>query len=125
VLVNWAVVYTGNKLTIESFIDLNSKNVAVMKGSINTDGIEGIKSLAKKFDIKCRFTEVESYQEVFKLLSNGKVDAGVVNRIFGSLFSEEYNVRKSPIIFNPRHLQKTKGSHLKKRPKGHILNVHY
>ncbi len=105
VLVNWAVVYTGNKLTIESFIDLNNKNVAVMKGSIHTEGIEGIKSLAKKFDIKCRFTEVQSYQEVFKLLSNGKVDAGVVNRIFGSLFSEEYNVRKSPIIFNPRHLR--------------------
>jgi len=104
-LVNWATVYAGRKQAIESFIDLNGKKIAVMKGSIHTEGDGGIKALALKFDIDCMFVEVDSYKEVFELLSKNEVDAGIVNRIFGSLFSEEYDVRKTSIIFNPRHLK--------------------
>jgi two-component system sensor histidine kinase EvgS len=104
-LVNWATVYAGRKQTIESLIDLYGKKIAVMKGSIHTEGDGGIKALALQFDIDCKFVEVDSYKEVFELLSNGEVDAGIVNRIFGSLFSKEYDVRKTSIIFNPRHLK--------------------
>ena len=104
-LVNWATVYAGRKQAIESLIDLNGKKIAVMKGSIHTEGDGGIKALALKFDIDCTFVEVDSYKEVFELLSNNEVDAGIVNRVFGSLFSEEYDVRKTSIIFNPRHLK--------------------
>ncbi len=103
-LVNWAAVYIGRKQAIESLIDLSGKKIAVMKGSIHTEGEGGIKALALKFDIDCTFVEVEGYKEVFELLSNNEVDAGIVNRIFGSLFSKEYEIRKTSIIFNPRHL---------------------
>ena len=95
VLINWAIVYAGTNQKIESLIDLNGKRIAVMKASIHTEGVEGIKSLAKNFDINCRFVEVESYQEVFERISNGEVEAGVVNRIYGSLFSKAYNVRQT------------------------------
>ncbi|MDJ0819670.1 MAG: transporter substrate-binding domain-containing protein [Desulfobacterales bacterium] len=105
VLINWAIVYAGTNQKIESLIDLNGKRIAVMKASIHTEGVEGIKSLAKNFDINCRFVEVESYQEVFERISRGEVEAGVVNRIYGSLFSQAYNVRETSIIFNPRHLR--------------------
>ncbi len=104
-LVNWAVIYTNAAQHIESLMDLSSKRIAVMKGSIHTDGADGIKAMLEKFDITCRFLEVESYKEVFNLVSRGDADAGVVNRLFGSLFSETYNVRKTTIIFNPRHLR--------------------
>ncbi len=104
-LVNWAVIYTNTTQTIESLIDLNEKRIAVMKGSIHTDGADGIKNMVKKFDITCRFSAVDSYKAVFDLVSRGDADAGVVNRLFGSLFSEIYNVRKTTIIFNPRHLR--------------------
>ena len=76
-----------------------------MQDSIHTEGEGGIKALALKFDIDCTFVEVESYKEVFELLSNNKVDAGIVNRIFGSLFSKEYDVRKTSMIFNPSQLK--------------------
>ena len=104
-LVNWATVYTGPKQAIESLIDLSGKKIAVMQDSIHTEGEGGIKALALKFDIDCTFVEVESYKEVFELLSNNKVDAGIVNRIFGSLFSKEYDVRKTSMIFNPSQLK--------------------
>jgi signal transduction histidine kinase len=104
-LVNWAAVYTGKEHTIESLVDLNGKKVAVMKGSIHTDGEGGIKKLAEKFDFAATFIEVDNYKEVFELLANNKADAGIVNRIFGSLFADEYGVKKTTIIFNPRHLK--------------------
>jgi len=104
-LVNWATVYTNRTQKIDSLIDLNGKKVAVMKGSIHTDGDGGIKKLATKFDIACHFVEVSSYQNVFELLSNNNVDAGIVNRLFGSLHSDSYDVKKTPIIFNPRHIK--------------------
>ena len=104
-LVNWATVYSGSTNTITSLIDLNGKKIAVMKGSIHTDGNGGIKKLAEKFDINCSFVEVDNYREVFQLVSDKEVDAGIVNRIFGALFSGEFHVKKTAIIFNPRHLK--------------------
>lgn len=104
-LVNWATVYSSKNQAIESLIDLNGKKIAVMKGSIHTEGDGGIKKLALKFDIDCSFVEVDSYKEVFELLSSNEVDAGIVNRIFGSLFAEEYEIKQTSIIFNPRHLK--------------------
>ncbi|MCK4793531.1 MAG: transporter substrate-binding domain-containing protein [Desulfobacteraceae bacterium] len=104
-LVNWAAVYTGKENTIESLLDLDTKKVAVMKGSIHTDGEGGIKKLAEKFDFDATFIEVDSYKEVFELLASNKADAGIVNRIFGSLFADEYGLKKTTIIFNPKHLK--------------------
>ena len=42
-LVNWATVYTGKNQIIESPVDFNGKKIAVMKGSIHTEGENGIK----------------------------------------------------------------------------------
>ncbi len=104
-LVNWATVYTDQKQSIESLVDLRGKKIAVMRGSIHTEGEGGIKKLALEFDIECSFIEVDNYKEVFELLHKGEADAGIVNRIFGALFADDYDLRKTSIIFNPRHLK--------------------
>lgn len=104
-LVNWATVYAARNQTIESLINLNGKKIAVMKGSIHTDGDGGIKKLANQFDIKCKFVELDSYEKVFEQLSTNEVDAGIVNRIFGSLFSHAYDTKETSIIFNPRQIK--------------------
>jgi len=104
-LVNWATVYARKDLRIDSLIDLKKKRIAVMKGSIHTDGDNGIKRIMYQFAIDCDFIEVDSYKEVLTLISNGKADVGVVNRIFGSLFSKLYDVKKTSIIFNPSHIK--------------------
>ncbi|MBU0994412.1 MAG: transporter substrate-binding domain-containing protein [Proteobacteria bacterium] len=105
VLVNWGIIYTQKNMQLDSWLDLNDKAIAVMKGSIHTEGDGGIKNLAERFDIDCHFIEVETYEQVFELLSEKKVAAGAVNRIFGSLFEETYDVTPTSIIFNPRHLK--------------------
>lgn len=105
VLINWGTLYSCQDLRVNSFFDLRGKTVAVMKGSIHTEGTNGIKSLMKNFEIECTFLEVNDYKEVFSLLKRKQADVGVVNRLFGILHQREYNVISSPVVFNPRHLR--------------------
>ena len=104
-LINWGIIYTRHDIHLNSLLDLQGKTIAVMKGSIHTEGMGGIKNLVKTFDISCAFIEVDTYHQVFELIGSGKADAGVVNRIFGSLFEQTYSVSPSSIMFNPRHLK--------------------
>ncbi len=129
IFINWGTIYTRQGLTIESPLDLRGKKVAVMKGSIHTDGEGGIKSLASlagAFEIDIEFMEDHSYKEVFELLDTGQVDAGVVNRLFGTLSGKDYAVVESSFIFNPRHLRfafpknSTRGLQLRERIDHHL-----
>jgi ABC-type amino acid transport substrate-binding protein/signal transduction histidine kinase len=118
VFLNWGTVYTRYGLTIESLLDLRGKTIAVMRGSIHTDGSDGIKSLAAKFDLGLTYIEVDSYGDVFDLLDSAAADAGVVNRLYGSLNENRFNIQRTVLLFNPVQLKfaATKGS-----PYGQIL----
>ncbi|UYP47284.1 Sensor histidine kinase RcsC [Candidatus Lokiarchaeum ossiferum] len=104
IFTNWGVVYGKEGSHIESLKDLEKKKVAVMKGSIHTDGEDGIKNVTQKLGINCTFIELENYDLVFEMLSEGGADAGIVNRLFGISKESEYNIKRTAIIFNPRKL---------------------
>jgi ABC-type amino acid transport substrate-binding protein/nitrogen-specific signal transduction histidine kinase/ActR/RegA family two-component response regulator len=108
IFIDWDTIFTRQGLTIKSPLDLHGKKVAVMKGSIHTDyegGIKSLASLARAYEIDIDFLEVNSYKEIFELLDTGQVDAGVVNRLFGTLSCKDFAVVESLFIFNPRHLK--------------------
>jgi len=105
VLVSWSRVYAQEGADIQSILDLEGKTIAVLRGSVNVEGPEGIKEIVGKFDFGCTFTEVGSYTKVFELLESKKADAGVTNKDFGSKYEEDFDVERTPIIFQPVHLQ--------------------
>lgn len=105
VFINWAVLYTRAGIHVESLFNLEEKRVAVMRGSIHTEGEEGIKKQTQRFRIHCEFVEFDSYSEVFLALQNNLADAGVVNRLFGVTSQKLYDVLPTSIVFNPRHLK--------------------
>jgi PAS domain S-box-containing protein len=105
VLVNWGTVYTKPGLRILSLPELEDLRVAVMSGSTHTVDPGGIVDLAERFSIRCAFVELDDYTEVFRALSEGAADAGVVNRVFGLTFEAEYGVVRTPIVFNPIELR--------------------
>ena len=105
VFLNWGTVYTKSGFAVDSLLDLRGKTVAVMRGSIHTEGQDGIKSLAHKFDLDLTYLEVDSYNEVFGLLDSAGADAGVVNRLYGALNEKNYNILKSSLLFNPVQLK--------------------
>ncbi len=105
VFINWGTLYTRVGIHVASMSDLRDKRVAVMRGSIHTDGREGIKNQLKKFNVSCTFIEFDNYQDVFQALQNNLADVGVVNRLFGTTSQGLYDVLPTAIAFNPRHLK--------------------
>ncbi|MBN1676363.1 MAG: transporter substrate-binding domain-containing protein [Kiritimatiellae bacterium] len=105
VFVNWGAVYARRGVAIQSFLDLAGKRVAVMRGSIHTDGDRGIKVLLAEFDVDADYLEFDDYEAAFKALDAGTADAAVVNRLFGALHERVYGVSHTSVIFNPRQLK--------------------
>lgn len=95
---NWGTVYTWPGSDIETIIDLEGRRVVVMKNSIHPPAF---KKLINTFDIQLELIDVESHPEGFKLVSDKKADAAVVNRIFGLTNAKQFNVEQTHIIFNP------------------------
>lgn len=94
----WSEVYVNPKTEIHGVLDLEGKSIAIMKSDYNGNYL---KQLIKKLEIKCTFVEAPDFEEVFKLIVEKKVDAGVVNNTFGASKSEEYELMSSGIILNP------------------------
>ncbi len=94
----WSEVYVNKKSEINGILDLEGKTIAVMKSDFNG---KYLKQLTEKLAITCDFIETTDFEEVFKLISGNKVNAGVVNNTFGAPKSIEYGLLSSGIILNP------------------------
>ena len=105
VFLNWGTIYTRKDFVVNSLFDLNGKTVAAVKGDIHTVGETGIQHLISKFEIDTKIIPVSSYQEALAMVEAGRADCGVVNRLLGSLIEGEYEISKTPIVFNPVHLK--------------------
>ena len=102
---NWGVVYTKSDLNLKNFLDLEGERIGGMRTDIYYDDeTYGIKSLLKKFGVKCSFHDYKTYREVFEALRSGEIDVGIVNRTFGDFHSKEYKLKKTGLIFSPRGL---------------------
>ena len=104
VYVSWSRVYARKGVDIQSILDLEGKNVAVLKGSVNVEGPEGIKKLVSTFHVNCTFIELDSYDKVFETVDSGDADAGVVSKDFGNLHEADFAVVKTAILFQPASL---------------------
>ncbi len=104
VYVSWSRVYTREGVGIESILDLEGKTVAVLQGSVNYEGPEGIKVLVSEFDVDCTFLETDSYTEVFELIESEEADAGVVSKDFGYQNEDDFNLVQTSIVFQPSSL---------------------
>ncbi len=101
VITNWGQVYRRPGSKLESVLQLEKLTLAVLKDDIHYCGKFGIINVADKLDIKINFIEADSYLDVFTLLAEKKVDAALVNRLFGLKQQDVFNLRPTQIILNP------------------------
>ncbi len=104
-LVGWTTLYVPRGSKIETILDLEGKTIAGLAGSVNLNGPDGIKDLTTKFGIHSTFIEKSSYPQVFQALQNKKVDAGITNNFYGNLNEQNYDVVRTPIIFQPSDIR--------------------
>ncbi len=104
VYVSWSRIFASRSAGVESILDLEGKRIAVLKGSINVEGPEGLKSLLERFGIRCTLVESDSYLSVFQQIKKGAADAGVVSKDFAYAHAQEFDLVPTPIVFQPSRL---------------------
>jgi two-component system, cell cycle sensor histidine kinase and response regulator CckA len=94
----WSELYIHQNSVLNNIREVTGKKVAVMKGDSNG---KQFRNLVEKFRISCVIEEVAGFEEVFREIESGRVDAGVVNNTFGVGRARDFKVKSSGVIFNP------------------------
>jgi PAS domain S-box-containing protein len=98
-LVNWAVIYRHPDSAINALPDLDGKNIAVLEGDIYSGPFL---ELMDAFDLSPSIIRLQSYDQIFQAVSDGRADAGLLNRLYGRLNNWKYPlVEQTDIIFSP------------------------
>ncbi|MDD5342575.1 MAG: transporter substrate-binding domain-containing protein [Patescibacteria group bacterium] len=103
---SWGIVFVRKNSTIKSFQDLDGKKIAVLESSVYYGGSEGIDRYLKAFDLKAELITVSKQADVFDILNQGEVDAGVVSRVFALINQKDYpEIKQTDLFFSPTELR--------------------
>ncbi len=94
----WGQVFLPADSAVENIFDLSDKTIAAMKGDINAINLL---NQCKQFEVDCNIREVNSYPQLFELISNKEVDGGVSNNLVGLEHVKDTQILGSSVVFNP------------------------
>ncbi len=97
-LTNWGRLYRNPQITAASLLDLEGKTIALQKNDIHA---KVFLNLMEKFNKHINPIFLLTYDEVMKAVETGKVDLGVINRMYAMQNARHFNVKPTPMIFNP------------------------
>jgi PAS domain S-box-containing protein len=95
---NWGVIYQAPEQNITSMQDLQGKRIALVPKIIHS---KVFTKLMGQFDFPFKTVQAQDFEDVLKLVSDGKADAGVINRVVSIMKADKYQVKPTSIIFNP------------------------
>ena len=98
VMANWAELYVPIDSQLRSLIELDGKKIAVKQGDIH---FQALKSMTENFNLSCHFLETDEYETIFEMLDQEYADVGVVNRLYGTRNKRGFDVKATPVLFNP------------------------
>jgi PAS domain S-box-containing protein len=99
---NWGQVYTNRNIEVNSIDDLAGKTVAGLKEDIY---YTALKEFADSANLAIDYADVDEYEDVFRLIELGTVDAGILPRLFGDLNISKYDVKKTTTVIRPSQLR--------------------
>ena len=102
IIVNWGRVYCRPGSDMESVLDLKNKRVALLKDDIYA---QAFIQLLQQFHVTCRLSFLLDYHTILKYVQDGRADAGIVNRFFGTVHEKGFDVHRTPIVFHPVDLR--------------------
>ena len=105
VYLSWTKIYCNRKYKIDTILDLEGKKIAGLRNSFDLEGPDGLRKKLKDFNVKAEIIEMGSYKDVFVSLESGSADAGIVDKDFGYLNQENYDILPTPIILQPAKMQ--------------------
>ncbi len=95
---DWGLVYQPVGGTIENILDLSGKRIAVLDGSIYTQGFQ---ALLDQFGIQAELIVMQEYEAIFRAISEKIVDAGINAQLYGQKLADRYTAAATQIYFTP------------------------
>jgi len=110
VLSNWGIIYTREDFEFSSIEELADRKIATLPEDVYYTFFQRVMS---QFQILPQYVEVETYEDILRLLDSGEVDAGIFPRIYAAYHENRFRMKKSPLSFNPvnLHFAVLKGKH--------------
>lgn len=97
---SWAVVYKTRGASITGLLDLKDRRIATLRHGAHTAALT---DLLSHFNVSYTPVYLETLDEVLSAVAAQRADAGVVNRLFGAVNGDRYEVDITGIVFNPVH----------------------
>jgi signal transduction histidine kinase len=101
VISSWSQIYARRGSGINSILDLDSKRVAALEGSVQQKTFE---AMADSFGLNITLLIVPDYKTAFQKVVDGEADAAVTNRFYGAAHAEEVGLEDTAVIFDPSDL---------------------
>ena len=97
-ITNWGRLYRHPDASVSSLLELDGKAVALLQKDIHA---KVFLDLMDKFNKAVTIVPVNNYDAVLQQVASGKVDVGVVNRMYAMQNAHQFQVKATPMIFNP------------------------
>jgi len=98
VISSWSIVFQKTGENIDSIVDLDNRNIAVLKESIQ---YKELKERANSFGISPVYVEADSFNRVLQLIDQNKADFALLNRFYGSRHKAQHNLEPTNILVRP------------------------
>lgn len=100
-LYSWSQLYSREETSLESILDLKDRRIAVLAGSIQQNYLQ---TLLDNFGLQARLIPVHSLAEGLELVASQQAEAVVANQQYGDFHAPYYQLRSTPIMFQPAQL---------------------
>ncbi len=97
-LSSWSAFYTLPDQPLYSLKELDGETVAVVRASIQ---FRALREQVAELGLHLGYREVDSMDEVFRLVTSGEVRAGLVNTYYGRRNAPRYGLQPSSVLVQP------------------------
>ena len=91
----WAQLYVVSGAPFFSVADLAGKTVAVVK---NDPHFQGFRAAVQAAGVNCEFVEFSQYDRVLEAVRNRWADAGLVERLYGGRYAQDFGLVRTAIV---------------------------
>jgi diguanylate cyclase (GGDEF)-like protein/PAS domain S-box-containing protein len=100
-LLSWSQIYKRKGVTLNSALELQGKRIAVLTRSVQESYLA---LMLSSFGLQAELVPVQTLQEGFELVRDGKADAAAANRFFGDQQAPAFTLESTSILFQPVQL---------------------
>jgi len=101
VLRSWSQLYSSAAINVSSLLDLDGLRIAVLDGSVQEAYLT---NLVQSFELKVSWVAVESFEQGFEAVRQGRADAVAANQLFGDQRARDLGFYVTPVLFQPSRL---------------------